>query len=132
MVRRGVSGSSPEEGLKSLQIGTFCCLVRRDLGEQYGGGHVHSHLQELSSQRGPLAGGEGTLREHPTYGPLQRASARERVQALVDDLDRVLEQFVLRGQRPEGLDRLKRLVDQGELVERKPDLSLAVLRRNRV
>jgi hypothetical protein len=49
--KEGVSGSSPEEGLKFLQIGTFCCLVRRDLGEQYGGGHVHPHLQELSSQR---------------------------------------------------------------------------------
>jgi hypothetical protein len=45
--KEGISGSSPEEGLKFLQIGTFCCLVRQNLGEQYGGGHVHPHLQEL-------------------------------------------------------------------------------------
>jgi hypothetical protein len=27
--KEGVSGSSPEEGLKRLQIGCFCCLSRR-------------------------------------------------------------------------------------------------------
>jgi hypothetical protein len=53
--------------------------------------------------------------------------ARERAQAQVDDLDRVLEQFVLPGQKTECLDRLKRLVDQGELVERKPHLRIMVL-----
>jgi hypothetical protein len=47
MVSEGVSGSIPEEGLKFLQIGIFCCLVRRDLGERYGGGHVHPHCRNF-------------------------------------------------------------------------------------
>ena len=29
--KQGVDGSSPSEGLKYLQIGLFCCLLRRDL-----------------------------------------------------------------------------------------------------
>jgi hypothetical protein len=45
--KEGVSGSSPEEGLKYLQIESFCCPVRRNVGGDYGGGHVRGHLQEL-------------------------------------------------------------------------------------
>ena len=31
--KEGVSGSSPEEGLKYLQIGMFCCLCRHNIGD---------------------------------------------------------------------------------------------------
>jgi hypothetical protein len=55
--KEGVDGSSPSEGLKYLQIDSFCCLVRRDVREEYGGGQVRLHLQELLSRRGPLGQG---------------------------------------------------------------------------
>jgi hypothetical protein len=43
--KEGVSGSSPEEGLKSLQIASLRCLFRHDPGDQYGGGRRGVDLQ---------------------------------------------------------------------------------------
>jgi hypothetical protein len=31
--KEGVDGSSPSEGLKYLQIGIFCCVSRREPGD---------------------------------------------------------------------------------------------------
>jgi hypothetical protein len=35
--KEGVDGSSPSEGFKSLQIELFCCLLRREREDEYGG-----------------------------------------------------------------------------------------------
>jgi hypothetical protein len=43
--------------LKYLQIDFFCCLVRRSVGGEYGGGHVRGHLQVLFRRRGSLGQG---------------------------------------------------------------------------
>jgi hypothetical protein len=59
-----VDGSSPSEGLKSLQIGMLCCPRRHDSVEEYGGGHARAGLQALSARRSSCATTQGTLREH--------------------------------------------------------------------
>jgi hypothetical protein len=60
----GVDGSSPSEGLKSLQIAYFCCLFRRDQEESMEGGRVHqSFAGTFREIRRPTLGGgnfEGT------------------------------------------------------------------------
>jgi hypothetical protein len=67
----------------------------------YRGGHARPHLQELVSQSGLSASGEGILREQPSCGPVG-ALQRAKCSSSSGDLDRVLEQFVL-GQRANGL-----------------------------
>ena len=62
--KEGVSGSSPEEGLKNLQISTFCCLFRRDAGGDRGGGQPGAVLQGFSRLWRANGLAEGTLREH--------------------------------------------------------------------
>jgi hypothetical protein len=57
--KEGVPGSSPGEGLKFLQIGILCCLVRRGREDEYGGGHVSPDLQELFDQCGLRGRGRG-------------------------------------------------------------------------
>src|SRR6266516_6252142 len=49
--KEGVSGSSPEEGLKYLQICISCCLFRRGAGARYGGGQRDANLQALLPRR---------------------------------------------------------------------------------
>jgi hypothetical protein len=43
--KEGVSGSSPEEGLKVLQLGNLCCLGRRGPVSCHREGHQHGDLQ---------------------------------------------------------------------------------------
>jgi hypothetical protein len=74
--KEGVSGSSPEEGLKYLQISFFCCLVWRSAGEKYGGGHRAAVLQAFQCVSGAHALPKGTLREHGRGG-ITRGIARQ-------------------------------------------------------
>ena len=62
--KEGVSGSSPEEGLKYPQMPHLCCLFRHSAGGEYGGGHQTPNLQALFSAQHGHARNEGTLREH--------------------------------------------------------------------
>jgi hypothetical protein len=66
--KEGVSGSSPEEGLKYLQIGLARCLFRRQPGGRHGGGHRPARLHGLSRVPSGSCRMEGTLREHGRGG----------------------------------------------------------------
>jgi hypothetical protein len=75
-----------------------------------------------------VAGGGDPVRiwsgEHATH--VGRSSSHGRVQGLVDKLERVVEEFILRWERAERLYGLQRLVDQPELI--KAELQLVRLR----
>ena len=62
--KEGVDGSSPSEGLKYLQIASFCCLIRRAGSDAYRGGQRRRHLQGLLVALAPRAAVRGTVREH--------------------------------------------------------------------
>ena len=51
--KEGVDGSSPSEGLKSLQIAHYRCPFRRERGDRYGGGHLMVRLQGFFAATGP-------------------------------------------------------------------------------
>ena len=52
--KEGVDGSSPSEGLKSLQISRFCCLVGHDVGCGCGGGQQMADLQAFLPAASPV------------------------------------------------------------------------------
>jgi hypothetical protein len=77
--KEGVDGSSPSEGLKSLQISLFCCLIRRCGGSSHGGGQVCADLQVPFEALGSPGRLEGTMREHqPVEGPARWPRTEER------------------------------------------------------
>jgi hypothetical protein len=61
--KEGVDGSSPSEGLKSLEISYFCCPFGRGVGAEYGGGHHVRDLQAFPVQPRRIEHHRGTLRE---------------------------------------------------------------------
>jgi len=76
MVRR-VSGSSPEEGLKFLQIGTFCRRPRRSADGRHRGGQRVADLQAFFTNTSAL----GVRKGNPEGTSARRASLARRQRA---------------------------------------------------
>jgi hypothetical protein len=64
--KAGVSGSSPEEGLKYLEMSRLRCLNRHAVWDQYRGVHATAGLQRFRGSFGRIVRRKGTLREHGT------------------------------------------------------------------